>query len=125
MRFLIAVFAVACGSLSAHANETFRIVANSLNVRTGPWGAVIGQMHQGQVYVELDVAGEWTRTWFDDREGWVYNAYTEYATRIAHRVTAEWLNVRTGPGTGYAVAGQAPGGSWWAVTGSSGAWRRI
>jgi len=122
---LAAVAFALMGAAHASAQSTFWIDASALNVRNGPWGSIIGQVHYGQVYVELEVQGEWTKLWFDNREGWVYNAYTQYASQTAHRVTTSWLNVRSGPGTGYGIVGGAPGDSWWAVIGSDGAWRQI
>lgn len=43
----------------------------------------------------------------------------------AHTVTADTLNVRTGPGTGYAVVGTLRKGTVVNVTGTSGSWKKI
>jgi len=121
------IFVAALAVLPLLGVASFEVTVSALNVRTGPGTgySVMGQVYYGQQYVEIDVSGAWTKIWYDNRTGWVYNAYTNYSWGTPMSVTASTLNVRTGPGTGYEIIGTAPAGSWWSVTGSDGDWRQI
>jgi uncharacterized protein YraI len=96
-------------------------------VRSGPGTgySVIGAVSSGQSYVRVASSGDWRKIWFDHRTGWVHSSYLTSSSAPERRVTASSLNVRTGPGTGYALAGTAPQDSWWTVVDSSGDWRKI
>jgi uncharacterized protein YraI len=123
-------WAVAFLFLSAaavHAQEARQITAGTLNVRSGPGTgyAVVGSVSSGQVYVSVATSGSWRKIWYGESTGWVYSSYTTASSLAEQQVSASSLNVRTGPGTGYDVVGQAPGGSWWAVAGTSGSWKKI
>jgi uncharacterized protein YraI len=112
---------------AALAQDAVQVNASTLNVRTGPGTgySVIGTVSSGQSYVRIASSGSWRKIWFDHRAGWVHSSYLTSSGAAERRVTASSLNVRSGPGTGYADVGDAPQNSWWAVVGSSGEWRRI
>lgn len=83
-----------------------RVTASVLNVRTGPGTgfAILGTVQAGQVYASGRSSGGWHEIWFDGRAGWSSGAYLARASGIEGReVTVAALNVRTGPGTGYAI----------------------
>lgn len=121
---LSSVFGMAAAAL---AQEAVRVDAPSLNVRSGPGTgySLIGTVYDGQSYVRIASSGTWRKIWYDHRTGWVSAGSLATSTAPERRVTASSLNVRTGPGTGYADVGNAPGNSWWTVVGSDGAWRKI
>jgi len=124
---LTTVAALALMAATAAAEQSLRVTAGDLNVRTGPGlgYSIIGQVHLNQKYVRIGSSGSWRKMWYDHRTGWVHASYVVEDSAPERRVTASSLNVRTGPGTGYSIVGQAPQNSWWSVVGSSGEWRRI
>lgn len=99
----------------------------TLNVRAGPGTGfdIIGESHQGEVYVQFETSGTWRRIWFDDGPGWVSGSYVVPSSASVKAVTADILNVRTGPGTQYQIIGRLYGGMLRAVLASSGDWRKI
>ncbi len=100
----------------------------SLNVRTGPSTSdgILGQVKSAQIYVSMTASGGWYKIWFKGNTGWCYGPYTAaVAGGTAAKVTIGALNVRTGPSTGYAVAGTTHSGEhYWVITSSSG-WKKI
>lgn len=121
------VVAILAAAVPAAAQDTVKVTASTLNVRNGPGTgySVIGQVSSGQIYVQVGSSGSWRKIWFSNTTGWVHGAYITGSSVGMGKVTASTLNVRTGPGTGYAVAGTAPYGSWWALIGTSGSWKKI
>lgn len=107
--------------------QTVDVTAGTLNVRQGPGTgyAVVGQAAAGQRYVQVGASGSWRKIWFDGEARWVHGDYVAPSTAAPKQVTAPTLNVRAGPGTSYAVVGTVPAGSWWAVIGASGAWKKV
>lgn len=84
------------------------VTAGTLNVRSGPstGHAVIGAVHSGQKYVAMAKDGDWYKIWFAGSTGWCYAAYVSKLDGVpVATVTADSLNVRTGPGTSHAVFG--------------------
>lgn len=107
--------------------QPVEVTAGTLNVRQGPGTgyAVVGQASAGQRYVQVGTSGSWSKIWFDGEARWVYGNYVASVTATAKKVTAATLNVRAGPGTGYAVVGTAPANSWWIEIATSGAWKKV
>ena len=83
------------------------------------------QIHSGEHYAQLSRSGSWVKIQLDHRQGWSYAPYTRSSGASVLSTTASALNVRTGPGTGYRVLGQAARGTKVVVQGSSGDWRKI
>jgi len=106
-----------------------QISASGLNVRTGPstGNSIIGAVYQGQKYAYEGKSGSWFRIRFDNRTGYVYEGTYSFATSTPlSTVAVSGLNVRTGPGTNYGIAGQIFQGQRFALTGStSGSWVQI
>lgn len=97
------------GESTTSGIKALRITADALNVRTGPGTnyAIKGQVYWGQYYISSASSGSWYKIWYDGSEGWVYGGYTTVVSGVsAVKVTTDVLNVRTGPGTGYSIAGQ-------------------
>ncbi len=85
-----------------------KINSGPLNVRSGPGTgySILGTVSAGQVYIASASSGGWWKIYYDNRTGWVSGAYASKVTGVtAVVVNTDILNVRTGPGTGYAVAG--------------------
>jgi uncharacterized protein YgiM (DUF1202 family) len=98
--------AIAGGVAAAGA---VRITAPTLNVRAGPGTsyAVLGTIPQDQAYVRTLQQNGWSRIYYAGDVGWCSNTYLLPLSGVsAVKVTAEALNVRTGPGPGYPIAGQ-------------------
>ncbi|MBI3272441.1 MAG: penicillin-insensitive murein endopeptidase [Planctomycetes bacterium] len=122
-----ALAAIIAGASAAPALDAEKITASSLNVRSAPStsASIVGEIPYGQSYVPIAASGSWRKIWFNSGTAWVYGSYLSPAGVAEGQVTAGSLNVRSGPGTGYSVVGSAPAGSWWAIVGTSGAWRKI
>lgn len=122
---LVPIFAF-LAAVPLAAQEAVSIGVPALNVRNGPSPdhALIGKVYSEQIYVAVATSGNWRKIWYGQGTGWVYTPYLSPTNAPMAQVTAS-LNVRTGPGTGYDVVGTAPAGSWWSISGSSGAWRKI
>ncbi len=116
---LLSAFSAAAG---AHTVNT----SGGLNVRTGPGTgyAVLRVLANGSgVGVTGTVSGSWTQI-NSPAAGWVYSAYL--APGGAHSVnTSGGVNVRTGPGLGYAVIRVLANGTAVTAAGNSGSWTRI
>lgn len=98
---------------STSGTRALRVTANSLNVRTGPGTgySIKGGISNGQHYVSDTSSNGWYRIWYDGTQGWVSGSYVSVATGVSGvKVTADALNVRTGPGTGYSIVGQVHNG---------------
>jgi uncharacterized protein YraI len=101
------VYASVVGTTSTPA--AMRVTTSVLNVRSGPGTgySILGQVYQDQVYIRTAEQGGWSRIWYAGNAGWCYTGYMARLTGVsAIRVTTSTLNVRTGPGTGYPIAGQ-------------------
>jgi uncharacterized protein YgiM (DUF1202 family) len=112
------------------AVRALRVNADALNVRTGPGTgyAIKGAIYNGQRYVSDSSSNGWYRIWYDGTQGWISGSYASAVSGVSGaKVNADALNVRTGPGTGYSVAGQVYAGQiyfWTQYEGLNG-WYRI
>ena len=101
------------GTTGTAVSAALKINDGPLNVRSGPGTGyeILGQVQAGQRYVAVAQSGSWWKVNYDHRTGWVSGSFVSRITGVsAVVVTADVLNVRTGPGTGYAAAGQAAKG---------------
>ena len=113
---------------SAATAQTALRANDNVNVRTGPGVAyaAFGQTPTGSVYCGLSPSGSWWKIQYDSRVGWVNgNYFTRLAGQTGVRATINSLNVRGGPGTGYAILGTVNAGQvfWWIT--SSGGWYKV
>ena len=111
------------------------------NVRlrsTAGGGTVLGSIPKGTTVNVLGTSGLWVQVVYNGTTGYVYNEYitvTGSSSNTGSNVTAEsftgtvkvsgGLNVRKGPGTGYAKLGALSNGASVKVTGSTGDWYAI
>ena len=122
-------------ALVAHAEV---MIVNSpgdgyLNLRTGPGGnfAVIMEMDHGTAVNTLEYSGNWARVEHETGAvGWAHRKYmVPYASGPAkYRVFSPgdgYLNLRTGPGTNYAIITRMNNGTWVEILERSGNWVRV
>ena len=91
----------------------------TVNVRTGPGTGydLLGTVAGGQSYVASARSGGWWKIYYDQRTGWIYGgSVTKRAGVTSVVVNVDLLNVRTGPGSSYAIAGQVVRGMEYAWT---------
>jgi uncharacterized protein YraI len=105
-------------------NGTFAVQVNadSLNVRNGVWGTVIGSVSRGQRFVATASQSGWYRIDFGARDAWVSGSYVTRVAATVETVTTNTLNVRTGPSTGNAVIAQTNTGQLHVRLQQSGDW---
>jgi len=104
------------------------VTASRLNVRTGPWGTILGSVAYGREFVLTgQTKGDWRQIFWGGRRAWVHGAYLRGAGGAAAEIAVDRLNVRTGPSTGYGRIGLVLGGQRYFHLGSGagGSWRRI
>lgn len=103
------IYQTIVGAPPASTAAAMKITTSTLNVRSGPGTgySIIGTVSQGQVYVRIAQQNGWSQIYFAGNTGWCYTGYLTQLTGVtAVQVTTSTLNVRTGPGTGYSIAGQ-------------------
>ena len=97
------------------AGHFYRVDATSLNIRSGAGFqySILGSLSDGALVEILEIRGDWGRI----AQGWVNLAYlrpTDHLTQAdpvsVGYVNTPSLNVRSGPGTQYAVCGQVTEG---------------
>lgn len=117
-------------------NYKVKITAKNLNMRTGPSGsyASVGYIKPG-TYTMIKECGDWGKLKENNR--WVYLDYvskvssktetvvdTGTSVNLTVKITAKDLNMRTGPGTNYAVKGEAKPGTY-TIKKKSGDWGKL
>lgn len=104
-----------------------------LNLRTGPGGnfAIIMAMDHGSAVNTLEISGNWARVEHESGAvGWAHRKYmvqpaagrTKY---FVYTPTDGFLNLRTGPGTQFAIVMRMYDGTWVEVLESQGSWVRV
>ncbi len=88
-------------AVSSGAKTGGVVMASVLNIRSGPWGEVIGQMKAGAKVEIISRQGSWYKVLYNGREAYIHAGYiaTENSVAAAYEgfVTSEGLNVRSGP----------------------------
>lgn len=87
------------------------VMASVLNVRSGPWGDVIGQLNAGAKIEIISKQGSWYKVLYNGREAYLHSGYIATKDGVASAyegyVTSAGLNVRSGPfGSVLGVLGQ-------------------
>ncbi|MHA1872224.1 MAG: glycosyl hydrolase family 18 protein [Promethearchaeota archaeon] len=118
----------------------FVVNTAALNVRVGPsikeiTGSnyqAIGQIHDGEEYIAFEYALDgnnktWWHFWFDDRPAWCAAWYTENVSgHTPFEVNvSNYLNVRNGPSTSYAIFGQVYDGMRFVSYEESSGWKHF
>ncbi len=106
-----------------------KVTSGPLNVRSSPStsAARLGSLNTGtvvNVYATYG-GGVWHKIWYGGKWAWIHGGYT---VRVGTRVkvnTVGGVNVRSGPGTGYARVGGLNNGVYAAVFGTSNGWHKI
>ena len=126
-RWTLGVACLLLAGAVAQALDTVDVVSVSASARTGPGTgyASVGTVHRGEAYVRVNQSGAWSQVWFATTTAWVQTPAIAVSSRSKRTVTAQYLNVRSGPGTGYSVVGSAQLGSWWVVRQTSGGWSQV
>lgn len=95
----------------AHAGSFAAVNATTtVNVRAGPGTGygIVGQATSGDKFVKIDVSGAWEKVWYNGRAAWIHGDYTSgVSSGLVTKITGTSVNVRSGPGTGYADIGDA------------------
>ncbi len=133
-RFLTFVFALFFATL-AHAE--MRVVNSPgdgfLNLRTGPGGQydIILQMPHGSTVETLEIAGKWARVRHETGAmGWAFRKYMDNVPAALPRLYVYspgdgYLNLRTGPGSSYAIITRMFNDEWVEILERKGNWVRV
>ena len=114
---------------STSALGTVKITHQALNVRTGPANTydVVKYVTQGNSFSYYEKSGDWVRI----NDGWIYTkGYTDIgggtvsgtAANIAGTISADVLNIRTGPDTSYDKVGKYVNGDKVTITETKDGW---
>lgn len=101
------------------------------NIRSGPGTQhpVISTMPVGQTLEETGKSGDWFKVRLaDGREGFVLSSLVRLESAVPGNtiiVPNSTINIRSGPGTSYAIVGKAEAGAAMNVTASSGQWSKV
>lgn len=127
MRGMLGAAVILLFPAAAVAQEIREVNTAALNVRTGPGTSysIVGQAHQGEKYAVVDTSGAWKKIYWAGNTAWFHGGYTIVGNGIRLRVTANNLNVRSGPGTNYAIVGQAHLNEIYVQKSTQGVWRQI
>lgn len=110
------------------------ITASALNYRSGPSNdyGINGQVYKGEVYTIVEVQNGWGK--LKSGAGWLYLEYTKKISESAPapqptsylvKITADVLNVRTGPGTSYGVATTVKNGEVYTIVDENEGWGKL
>lgn len=97
-----------------------------LNIRTGPWGKIIGRYPDGTKIQIIGESGDWYKVKFLGRTAYVHKTYVKTAFRpVEGRVDVDGskLNVRSGPWG--KIIGRFSDGAKVHIVGQSGDWYKI
>jgi len=98
------------------------VTAGALNVRASIMGTILGQIQRGQRFVATSQSNGWYRIDYRGRHAWVSGSYVRRVAVTSIVVTANSLNVRSGPSTGNTRIGALPRNFHAVKLGQSGAW---
>ena len=124
------ILAVDTQAYTITAGQSYRVDADSLNIRSGPGLSFSrqGSLPNGTLVEILETRDGWGRI----NQGWIHLDYLRPASQLIQSepvttgyVNAPSLNVRTGPGTQYAVCGQVTEGYKLSVLETRDGWGRL
>lgn len=107
--------------------KTVTITADSLNIRSGPGKdtKIIGVLKKGETATVIgEPTGKWYKIDCGNDYGYISNRYTKDVTKKV-TITADSLNVRSGPGKTYKSLGILKKGNTATVVATSGEWYKI
>ena len=121
-------------SNSTSTNYVVRVTADSLNIRKGPSVSysVVGEIGKGEAYTIVATQNGWGK--LKSGAGWINLSYTQRVSNTTAstpsssqlvKVTAYSLNVRKGPGVGYAVTGSVKKGDVFTIVETQNGWGKL
>lgn len=112
-------------TLTAFAAET-RVTTANLNMRTGPGTgyAIILTIPKGTAVTVTGYSGSWAQVTYGGKTGYCSTTYLAAPTAQV-RYTTDELNLRTGPGTGYAIILSMPEGSRVEMLSAADGWAKV
>ena len=123
----ILTLGIAAAMMSVASAETALRANVDVNVRTGPGTgyAVMGVARAGQGYAGISSSNGWWKICWDGRTGWTSGSlWSVVGGQSGVKVAVSTANVRSGPGTGYAIVGHAYAGQVYRYDSYNG-WYRI
>jgi N-acetylmuramoyl-L-alanine amidase len=137
MLILALILAVFLAFANTAFADTAVVSSDILNIRTGPgtdYGIII-QAGSGDRFTILEQSGDWyCISLSTGQKGWLAGwlakiektqAQAAQAAGTAARIDSSYVNIRSGPGTGYDVIAQGVSGSVLPILGSSGGWYNV
>jgi len=106
--------------------EIASLAKDGVNVRSGPGTnyEVLWEVYKGYPVKILEKRGKWAKTVDYEKDiGWIYRPLLSKTHTVI--VTANKVNIRTGPGTKYAIAFKAEEGVIFHLVGRKGKWLKI
>lgn len=124
---LILIFLFTC--IPVWAGEEGVVTGSVVNVRKGPGTSygVIAKTEAGQQFTVLEESGGWLKVRLHNgTEGWISKDLVNVMTVLKKvTVTGDIVNLRKGPGTGYAKVGQVKAGQSLSVFEVKNDWYRV
>lgn len=129
-KILAAILLAGVITLSAFASGAGQVTTSSLplNVRSAPGGSVVGSAASKSMVTLISKSGSW---WYAQyapgKYGYLSASYIKELGGSEKTVALSWgsLNVRSGPGTGYAVSDKLSSGTGVIVLSESAGWSRV
>ena len=133
----IFIFAGAAAMPASAAGRTTKtgiafVDASALRLRSAPStaSATLDYAYDGEVVVLLEKTGSWYKVIYNLQTGYMHSSYLLSSTRenaeLGYgRVNGSRVNIRSGPGTGYAAAAQANTGDTAYIIGINNGWFKI
>ncbi len=106
--------------------EMASLAKDGVNVRSGPGidYEVLWEVYKGYPVKILEKRGKWAKTVDYEKDiGWIYRPLLSKTHTVI--VTANKVNIRTGPGTKYTIAFKAEEGVIFHLVGRKGKWLKI
>ena len=111
----------------AKAEDSGVVMCNQLNVRSAPWGEIIGKLDQGKKVDILGREGEWLKIKYNGRDAYIHSGYVSTANKPSSAfmgyINTGKLNVRTGPWA--SIIGTLSRGTKVEILGKTGDWYKI
>ena len=122
---LLLCFLLGAPSLALAEPWAGEVSVSALNVRSRPGGTWLGTARAGQRFVVEQEQGSCGRISWDGRHAWVATRYMSRVAADAVFIDANYLNVRSGPSTGYGVLTVAEYAQRYVLLDSQGGWHRL
>lgn len=114
------------GGSGTSSASVVSVTASSLNVRSGPWATVLGQVQSGDKFVVRASSEGWYKINWKGQDAWISASYTSAVhSGSGMTVTTGSLNVRTGPSTSYSIVGSVSSGQKYVLDSASGSWKKF